>query len=185
MAFVSWLLSHKLLLLFIAATAAFTISTIVLAVDNNNLRSELDEQQNSEETSPTTESSTTTEAPADMTKYRLPSTAKPSVYDLYLYPDLQTGDFSGKIIIDLEVLEATNAIVLHSNLLTIDSVSYGDGNAATATLDADYELLEIRRADGLQFSPGQENVTIEFSGDMKNRIVGLYTSSYTDDRGDR
>lgn len=197
MSLLTWILSHKLLVILVAVTGAFAISTIVLAVDNKNLRSDLDEK-NSEgsttstpvtETTPTTPTETTPSIPTtpapDMAKYRLPTSAKPLVYDLSLFPNLVTGNFSGKIAIDLQVLEETNSIILHSNGLTITDVTFGAGEKAVSTLDPTYERLEIRKESGLRFEEGNETITILFEGDMKNRIVGLYTSNYVDSRGTR
>lgn len=92
--FIAWILSHKLLCFLIAATVAFGISTIVLGVENADLRSEIDDLKSVTTAAP----ETTTETPDDMSKYRLPTTVKPLVYDLYLYPDLDTGLFSGRMI---------------------------------------------------------------------------------------
>lgn len=54
-----------------------------------------------------------------------------------------------------------------------------------ACLDKAYELLTIKKLDGSRFAPGNTSVEIEFSGDMKNRMVGLYTSSYRGKNGAR
>lgn len=34
---------------------------------------------------------------SEVSKYRLPKNARPLLYDLYLYPDLSTGLFKGRI----------------------------------------------------------------------------------------
>lgn len=79
--------------------------------------------------------------------------------------------------IDITVLLETESVVLHSKNLTIDSVKIGN-ETGSFTLDPEYELLTIKRVDSSQFNVGNTTVEIEFNGDMKNRIVGLYTSSY-------
>lgn len=85
MAYVSWILSHKLLCCFIVTSASFAIATIVLGVENTNLRDKINELENQNHSS----NSNT------MSKYRLPETVKPQLYDLYLYPNLTTGLFKG------------------------------------------------------------------------------------------
>ncbi|RZC34562.1 Peptidase M1 domain containing protein [Asbolus verrucosus] len=162
------------------ATAALGISTIVLGVNNADLKSQLSE------TSTVTEAPvTTTVKPQDMSKYRLPTSAVPASYDLYLYPDLKTGLFKGKVTAETTLKEATSSVVLHSNKLNVTDVTVDEEVAAFETDDV-YELLIVRKRDGAQFSSGSKvTVTINFEGDMKNRIVGLYTSSYTNEEGQK
>ncbi|XP_049821502.1 aminopeptidase A isoform X3 [Aethina tumida] len=168
MSFLGWILTHKLLIFFIAGTVAFGISTIVLGVDNSNLRSDLDEAKGDSST---------------MSKYRLASTAKPSLYDLYLKPDLTSGLFSGEVSITVTLSGSPKEIVLHSSLLTINKVEV-NGYAAKHVLDATYETLTITDPNDREFTNGENVVYIEFSGDMKKRIVGLYTSNYTSASGE-
>ncbi|KAJ8979934.1 hypothetical protein NQ317_003676 [Molorchus minor] len=170
---------------FYEAAVAFGISTIVLGVQNSKLKAELDDQKANITTStilPVTVTTpfpeNTTPAPDDMSKYKLPTTVKPLAYDLYLFPDLETGLFKGKVTISLDVLSATDSVVLNSKLLTIDKVTIGS-DTATFSIDDDYELVTIQKSDGSNFPKGSASVEIEFNGDMKSRIVGLYTSSYT------
>ncbi|XP_076253121.1 glutamyl aminopeptidase-like isoform X3 [Rhynchophorus ferrugineus] len=177
-----WILSHKTLMFFIIASTVFCISTIALGVDISRLRKELDDEKSDEDvssTTPTTTLSTTTEETSiDMTKFRLPKTVSPSVYDLYLYPDLETGLFKGTVIISVNINEPTSSILLHSNKLNITSVTV-KGEPANFSVDEKYETLEISKKDGTQFTSTFDNIAIQFNGDMKNRLVGLYTSSYT------
>jgi glutamyl aminopeptidase len=194
MSFLSTIWAHKFLVLFIAATAGFGISTIVLGVNNADLRSQLDEIPTTTTTttttttaaspSSTTEEPTVTENPENMSKYRLPTSAVPTKYDLYLFPDLLTGLFRGKVTAMTNIQETTNEIVMHSNQLNINEVFVND-NLGSFEVDQQYELLTVRKTDGSEFSQGSVvNITVDFDGDMKNRIVGLYTSSYTNAVGD-
>ncbi|CAG9823833.1 unnamed protein product [Phaedon cochleariae] len=154
-----WLLQHKLLTFLIVATTALGISTTILGVDNTNLRR------------------STTKSPNTMSKYRLPRNVIPLVYDLYLYPNLTTGLFTGKVNVDVKILSETDSINLHSNSLTIDEVKI-DSVIGGYTLNPTYELLTITKPDSSLFNVGNTRLQIDFRGDMKNRIVGLYTSSY-------
>ncbi|XP_019765987.2 glutamyl aminopeptidase isoform X2 [Dendroctonus ponderosae] len=124
---------------------------------------------------------TTTEpSPADMSKYRLPTNVKPALYDLFLYPDLQTGLFKGSVIISLAVSGQASSIVLHSNGLNITKVLVNE-EQADFNVEPAYEIVTITRKDGSNFTSLSDVLNIEFNGDMKNRIVGLYTSSYSSD----
>jgi glutamyl aminopeptidase len=192
MSFLSTIWAHKFLVLFIAATAGFGLSTIVLGVNNADLRSQLDVIPTTTTTPTTTtatppsttEEPTVTENPEDMSKYRLPTSAVPAKYDLYLFPDLVYGLFRGKVTAQTNIRETTNEIVMHSNQLNINEVFVNE-NLGSFEVDQQYELLTVRKTDGSEFSQGSVvNITVDFDGDMKNRIVGLYTSSYTNAVGD-
>ncbi|KAL1492044.1 hypothetical protein ABEB36_012545 [Hypothenemus hampei] len=115
---------------------------------------------------------------SDMSKYKLPTIVRPSLYQLYLYPDLSTGLFSGTVNVSLEISESTQNIILNSNGLTISSVSV-DSESVDYSLEPEYERISITKKDGGYFNTSTQNLVIEFNGDMTNRIVGLYTSSYT------
>lgn len=201
MTVLSFIFAHKVLLFFVVATAAFGISTIILGVENADLKTQLDEKNTIEiinkTTTPTTTTeivtktttsttsfpTTTTEPPPDMSKYRLPSTAAPISYDLYLYPDLKTGLFKGQVIAKTNIIETTSEIVMHNNKLSVSKILI-DKQPGTFELDQKYELLTIKKLDGSVFLKGSVvNVTADFDGDMKSRIVGLYTSSYTNPAG--
>ncbi|CAH1108047.1 unnamed protein product [Psylliodes chrysocephalus] len=166
-----WIFTHKLLVVLIAVIISLALSTIILAIENRKLRNEIDELI-AKETNLT-----------EMNKYRLPGMVKPILYELYFYPNLSTGLFKGKVDISVDILSTTDSISLHSHTLNIDNVHISSENG-TYSLDQSYQLLTIRKTDQSNFTPGKENLQIEFSGDMKNRIVGLYTSSYKDANGE-
>ncbi|XP_066157252.1 glutamyl aminopeptidase-like isoform X3 [Euwallacea fornicatus] len=131
----------------------------------------------------TTTVSSTTETPdSTMSKYRLSSTVKPILYDLHLYPDLESGLFKGTVTISIAVSKITNSIIIHNNGLSITSVTVGS-EEANFSLDSEYESVIITRKDGADFTTSTDSMSIEFNGDMKNRIVGLYTSSYSSAEG--
>lgn len=97
--------------------------------------------------------------------------------------NLKKNYLTGKVIISLSVISETRSVVLHSNLLTIDNVTVGT-ETGNFVLEDTYELLTITKADGSSFEAGNASIEISFNGDMTNRIVGLYTSSYTTDSGE-
>lgn len=179
-------MTHKLLTMFIVASAAFGISTVVLGVQYSNLVARTDTSNSPNPATVIT--STTTDNPADdddMTKYRLPTSVAPVSYDLYLYPNLDTGLFTGTVTAEAKVSSATDSIVLHNNKLNITSVLV-DGSTASFEVDPSYELLTVRKSDGSGFEASTVcSVVIAFEGDMNDRIVGLYKSSYTNEDGDK
>lgn len=205
MSVISFLLAHKVVVLLITATAAFTISTIVLGVNNADLRKQIDDLQtfptNRPITTPqttnppitppvtdppvtnppitTTDAPITTALPPDMSKYRLPTSARPTSYDLYLYPDLESGLFRGTISVDTSILEQTTSVTMHSHQLDVNKVTI-NGQDAIFGIDRDFELLTIGLPAGTTVG-STVNITLDFEGDMKNRIVGLYSSSYVNE----
>jgi glutamyl aminopeptidase len=62
---------------------------------------------------------------------RLKETLFPISYDLFLYPHLVERIFTGNVKILLNITEATDEIILHSNNLTINDVKY---SAATVSV---------------------------------------------------
>ncbi|KAF2886055.1 hypothetical protein ILUMI_20118 [Ignelater luminosus] len=179
MGFFGWLWSHKILIFFIAATSAFGIATIILAVEKSDLETDLDNCKNDSEPGVTT---STAAPPEDMENYKLPKTVIPKAYDLTLYPNLTDGLFKGEVIASVTVQEDVKEIKIHNNGLNITKVDI-DGTEAKAEIIKKYELLVITLSDGATIKKGERNITIHYDGDMKNRIVGLYTSSYTNDNG--
>ncbi|XP_032306948.1 glutamyl aminopeptidase [Drosophila ananassae] len=207
------------------ALTAFTVSTIVLAVQKANLKSDLKDAQEkldllesgftTSTAGPTTSSTSsssgteepgstaspgttaspgstvspdttaspgTTPAPDEKIDYRLPSTLKPNHYDLYLFPNIETGEFSGQETIKITVLEATDKITLHSLNLKISSYSLQNTGSNTLAIqevsfDSVREFLVFQLSEELP--AGREvELHIGFEGSMANKIVGLYSSSY-------
>ncbi|KAL5292090.1 ENPEP.2 family protein [Megaselia abdita] len=176
-------------ILLVLALTAFTVSTIVLAVQKGNLSSQLDEARekiNTLEkiTTPVivdTTPVTTTEAPKPQINYRLPRNVKPTVYDLYIDPDVTTGKFSGYNVISLNIIESTKTITLHSHLLTITKVKVLDGETeipSTFELEKVREFLIVDANAELAVSENRYKLRVEFNGKMDDKIIGLYSSSY-------
>lgn len=113
--------------------------------------------------------------------HRLPDVAFPENYDLYLYPNLENGTFTGKVNISLK-LKDTGVITLHSKNLTITSVK-SDQAPVNFYPYVDYELLLIQRDDEKFFTNGTSSLEIEFEGTMKDKLVGLYKSTYKGEKG--
>uniref|UniRef100_T1GQI9 Aminopeptidase n=1 Tax=Megaselia scalaris TaxID=36166 RepID=T1GQI9_MEGSC len=166
----------------VLALTAFTVSTIVLAVQKANLNSELKEAREKINTlekittpaiqgSSTTPSITTTEAPAKV-DYRLPQNVLPNLYNT----------------IDLNIKDSTKNIILHSHLLKITKVQVLDGAKeikSTFSLDTIKEFLIVDVDETLAAENDRYKIRIEFNGDMDDKIIGLYSSSYLKPDGTR
>ncbi|XP_075149946.1 glutamyl aminopeptidase [Haematobia irritans] len=118
--------------------------------------------------------------------YRLPGDVKPTYYDLYLHPDVSTGKFSGQEIITIRVLEETQQIILHSHKLKITSVYVASGSAKVDSydFDVDRDFLVINMSEKLTTN-ASFRLGIIFEGEMTGKIVGLYSSSYTNPSGQK
>ncbi|XP_059611048.1 uncharacterized protein LOC132257980 [Phlebotomus argentipes] len=156
---------------------AFFISTIALAVQKNNLASELATCEDKDHTTP-----------ANL-KHRLPSNVVPTHYDLFLHPDLDTHKFTGTVTISFKVTEATQYVILNAYKLTIESVAV---HSASQEIPTSHELSEEFQSLVVSVKSGQLDVTtgdstftiaITFSGSMEDKNIGLYSSKYkkTDD----
>lgn len=114
----------------------------------------------------------------NMDKYLLPKDVKPISYDLYLFPNLATETFIGRVLVEVELSTDRKDIILHNHGLKINTVKI-DGTIGEYTLDEKYQLLQINLPNSETIKTGKRKVTVEFSGDLKNRLVGFYSSRYT------
>ncbi|XP_017111880.1 glutamyl aminopeptidase [Drosophila elegans] len=118
----------------------------------------------------------------DTIDYRLPTALVPTHYELYWHPDLETGHFTGQLKIRIKVVEATNQIILHSYLLDITNVYVLNREVEKFELEDERQLLIITLTEEL---PVDASITlgILFNGQMKDKLVGLYSSTYQSEAG--
>ncbi|KAK9281650.1 hypothetical protein L1049_004553 [Liquidambar formosana] len=116
---------------------------------------------------------------------RLPTFAVPKRYDLTLKPDLsEKCTFSGTVLIDLSIVEATNFLVLNALELVIDEVWFTNSHKhqqyrpSDVVLDGDDEMLVLVFDQAL--GVGEGVLGICFSGILNQHMVGLYRGTYVD-----
>ena len=117
--------------------------------------------------------------------YRLPRAVVPRRYDLTLEPDLAAARFSGSATIAVDVVEATDAVVLNALELDIDAawVETESGRLdATVALDTAAERATL--ALGVTLPPGPATVHLRFQGTLNDKLKGFYRSTFTDNSGD-
>lgn len=116
---------------------------------------------------------------------RLPRNSVPSHYDITLTSNVHVGTrrFDGNVRIDIEIIQQTNVLTLHT-LLTIK-------NGLTKIIDSDdVDLFESREFDTskdfVHFTTTRmlevgEKLTLEvpFRGVLTSNMAGFYLSSYT------
>uniref|UniRef100_A0AAG5D0I1 Aminopeptidase N n=1 Tax=Anopheles atroparvus TaxID=41427 RepID=A0AAG5D0I1_ANOAO len=128
--------------------------------------------------------------------YRLPKTSVPVHYDLHLRTEIHINErtFDGSVGITLQVLEATNQLVLHNRALSISTAkisSLPNGVDGAPTLIGDVTNSYDTRVEHLTFTspvvlqPGYYLLEVTFQGRLTTNDDGFYVSSYVNDLGER
>lgn len=119
-------------------------------------------------------------------KLRLPDTVKPVHYDLLIHPNLTFLNFTGSVQIQLEVLQDTKHILLHSKNLHISKavVLHSDG-ADTLHVHESEPLEQIAlSSQNFVFMKGAHVIQLDFSANLSNSFHGFYKGSYTTRHGE-
>lgn len=117
----------------------------------------------------------------------LPSSLEPVHYDLYQNPDFyyDGSTFSGRVSIRMNVLNATDIIIVHIKAMNITASKVYDLNGNRLTLEDTfaYEPNQYWVVQTLNPLPEGSTVTLEleFTGSLTNGIVGYYKSTYVHD----
>ncbi|KAF2141823.1 uncharacterized protein K452DRAFT_228465 [Aplosporella prunicola CBS 121167] len=125
----------------------------------------------------------------DITKGRevLPKNVKPLHYDLTLEPNLETFEYEGKVVIELDVVEDTTSISLNTLDLNIHSTTVSSGNSdITSKPDLSYdEDTQTTKVSFKETIPAgsKAKLTQTFTGTLNNNMAGFYRSSYNDANG--
>ena len=114
-------------------------------------------------------------------RYRLPRTVTPSRYELVLEPDLAAGSFAGSEDVTVTVVEPVTEIVLNAVDLEITrgSLQAADGRRieiAEIRLDPETERAHLRLSADAE--PGEWTLHLDFSGELNDKLVGFYRSTY-------
>ncbi|HEU4894337.1 MAG TPA: M1 family metallopeptidase, partial [Acidimicrobiia bacterium] len=114
--------------------------------------------------------------------FRLPRHAAPNHYDIRLELDLETFTFQGSVGVDLDVIEATDSLVLNAAEVEIKSAALSNGVEITEiAYDDDMERATLSL--GSTLDPGAYRLEIEHSGIINDQLRGLYRSVYRDADG--
>jgi hypothetical protein len=130
--------------------------------------------------------------------YHLPSDTKPIHYDIFLHPDLSNSTFSGKVIIQIHVKNPRSFLLVNAKYLDIYDTRLVRLLAAENEEESDKagEEREIDIEDAFEYKPnefwvivvknntklqrGIYNLHLQFRGSLSGKIVGFYSSTYTD-----
>ncbi|XP_068236621.1 glutamyl aminopeptidase-like [Palaemon carinicauda] len=120
--------------------------------------------------------------------FRLPSTVRPSHYDLYLNPDLDSKTFSGSVAMTVESLDSRDFFLVHTKWLKISNtkisrVETGRNQEIDVIEEFEYEPNEFWVMKVPPQEAGTFLISMEFSGSLTKAILGFYYSEYTDVSG--
>lgn len=120
----------------------------------------------------------------DRVPHRLPTGVTPSHYRLAFAPDLEAASFTGTADIDVTVHRETAEITLHALDLRFHHAWVEQGGQrldATVTVDPRAETATLALRAPL--TPGPAVVHTAFTGELNDKLVGFYRSTFTDDHG--
>ncbi|XP_058811597.1 aminopeptidase N-like [Topomyia yanbarensis] len=163
-----------------AVFAFFTISAQRIRLDRHNLpMHEIGREAN------------VRAAKSNFESFRLPNTSVPIHYDLFLDTNVNLNDptFIGNVQIQLTILENTSQIVLHSSHNSINNVQLFNSNQLQLALVntepvIEREFLVINSKTTLA-AGSNYRLVIDFSGKLRDDLLGFYRSSYVDSAGSR
>jgi puromycin-sensitive aminopeptidase len=118
-------------------------------------------------------------------KHRLSANVKPIHYSITIRPDLKSFTFAGGEVIDIQVKKATSVITLNAVDLDITNVTVSNekGSCLVANVVYDVEHEQVHfKFDGV-VGKGRWKLSLNFAGEINNKLHGFYRSSYKDALG--
>ncbi|MDE0138111.1 MAG: M1 family metallopeptidase [bacterium] len=116
--------------------------------------------------------------------YRLPRQVVPRHYRLRMEPDLDTATFTGSEVVTLDVVEATDRVVLNAAELQIVEARFVRGDAsAQAEVEYDEELQRAVLLVSEPLSTGRWELRCRFTGILNDQLRGFYRSTFDDEDG--
>ena len=127
--------------------------------------------------------------PALAATTELPRTVRPTHYDITITPHAQALDFDGHVAVDIEVLEATDRIVLQAKDLAFSGATLqGEKVGAKfappkVTVDAEAETATF--AFPAPLAPGRYRLVLDYRGRIGTQPAGLFAMDYDTEGGKR
>lgn len=126
-------------------------------------------------------------APAAQVTTQLPRGVRPLHYAIDVTPDAAALRFEGRVAIDLEVLEATDRIVLQAVDMSFSDSTLtpekGKSRKARVSLDASRQTASFEF--GRRLKPGRYTLTTRYVGRIGTQANGLFALDYPTEDGRR
>uniref|UniRef100_A0A915PS54 Aminopeptidase n=1 Tax=Setaria digitata TaxID=48799 RepID=A0A915PS54_9BILA len=117
---------------------------------------------------------------------RLPELIKPTHYTLTLSPDIKNFTFAGQETADIEILKSTDYLKLHSSEIDIKKaqLTLSDGTVLQDLgIEYDKKWTTVTLKLPRQIPPQKVKVSMDFVGELNEKMRGFYRSSYKDTDG--
>ena len=119
------------------------------------------------------------------TPTQLPRSARPTHYSIAATPHASDLSFSALVLIDIDVLEATESLTLNAAELEFQSVTLTDGSDKSldgrASVDAPKQTATFSFASKL--TPGPYRLAINYRGKINTQASGLFALDYETGEG--
>lgn len=118
--------------------------------------------------------------------FRLPASIRPVAYNLFLHPNLEDKTFSGNVKIEFNVTDSIPFVALHSKFLNVTTNKLirnlengAEGIAIKNSFEyPKFEYFVVEPETTLEV--GDYTIDLDFKGNLHDKIVGFYGSSYHD-----
>ena len=107
--------------------------------------------------------------------YRLPTHTHPTHYDIHIDARIERKEVPGKVMIGLDIREATDTLELHARDMTLTTARLELGGKtldAKIAQDSEREMASLGFGETLQ--PGKATLTIEYDGQVSPGLEALY-----------
>jgi aminopeptidase N len=117
---------------------------------------------------------------------QLPRSVRPLEYRLDIVPDAANLRFTGRAGIDIEVLQATDSIVLNAADMAFARVTLGglagqEQQARNIAVDAEAQTATITFGERIQ--PGRYRLTLDYTGKIYTQAAGFFALDYDTPKG--
>ncbi|CAK7268956.1 Aminopeptidase 2 mitochondrial [Sporothrix epigloea] len=118
----------------------------------------------------------------------LPADVVPKHYDLTLEPDFSKFTFEGTVVIDLDVVNDTSSVSLHTLELDVHSVKVSSNgtvvsSSPSVSFTEDNQTTKID-FDGTLTKGSKAQLELVFTGTLNDKMAGFYRSSYKNEQGE-
>lgn len=112
----------------------------------------------------------------------LPKNVVPLHYRVFLDPDLEKYTYTGKVSIDVDVVETSKSVTLNVLDLVLRNPKLGSVSAINTEEDKQAQTAKFTFAEELEAGT-KATLSIEFDGTLNDKMCGFYRSVHKDENG--